>query len=540
MYSLNKYFFNKVVLLLFLVSSMSVSCTKQLDIESTEAASSINMWQSYDDAKSALVGLYGLARAALANNNAHWLYGDLRMADFATPRSGSYIEAIIKNRLNEDLPGMEDLKDWRRFYAAIDACNTFIEKSGGCLQDTRYSALYHKVDVAQAHILRAFLYLYISRIWGDVPLVTSATTEGLNTNLTRTPQRQVLDFCINDVKFYLDSLPTEYGGNDQSKLKFSGPYYGKTWAQIGNFYWGYWQGMTVLAQIYAWMGDYERLEPVARKIWDNLAQARTQLVGYQNATNYLTGNNSIFYGNGVIGSYCYQLLSLSYNMDNKESGPSGVGHMESLTLANPYVPRQKPDIYVPRDTIDRLFYSITDLRHPYQSAASSYQSVYFTNYYASIPILSKFKTFAPAANGFSIYGSCIPLARAEDICLLLAECYLYNGTIGNAQGFLENIRLQRFTNGFANNLRPLGSGGPVYIPTDRSRENGLLWNIFRERRIELMGEGYGWYDLIRYKKYLANDDEFNKLVEQGGIYWPVSQRVLDNNPLIEQNSYWKR
>lgn len=539
--------FMKIMLIATICFSLQfvmTSCNKQLDIESNALATKLQMWKTYDDAKSAISGMYGLARAAMANHDAYWLYGDLRMGDFASTQTGTYIEAIINNELNKSFPELEELKDWRRFYAAIDACNTFIEKSGGCRDDTRYSSLNHKVDVAQARLLRAYLYFYISRIWGDVPLVTTATSDGLNTSLTRTPQREVLDFCIRDIKTHLDSLPTEYGNNDRSKLNFDGPYYGRNWSEIGNTYWGYWQAITVLAQIYAWMGDYVNCFNYTEMIRTNVNVTgsgngvNTRIIDYNSVTADLTGMQSVFYGNGVKGSNCYQLLSFSYNMANRESGPSGVGHIENLTLASPYVSRVRPQIYMTRDTIDRLLYSTSDKRHPYDDAAKNYLSVYFTDYFGALPIFSKFKTIAPGASTFSIYGSCIPLSRFEEILLLNAEACYYVRTPGDATNRLEIVRAFRTAPGYNNNLRP--GDGKVYTPTPESTENGLLWNIFRERRLELAGEGMRWYDLIRYKKLVGDDPAFKKLIDEGGIYWPVSQRVLQENPLIEQNPYWKK
>lgn len=520
----------------------TVSCNKQLDLESSAAAGATQMWNTYDDARAGLNGIYGLARAALAENNGHWMYGELRAGDFAATTPGGYIDAVIKNELNKSFPEIEKLTDWRRFYAAIDACNTFIQYSPECLTDLRYSRLNNKVDVAQAHLMRAFLYFYISRIWGDVPLVTQATTEGVNVSLSRTPQKDVLDFCIRDTKKYLDSLPTEYGNDDRSKLNYDGLYYGKNWGQLGNTYWGYWQAIALLAHIHAWMGDYTATDTYTKMILNNLSQVHTAAIGYANAQSYLSGTTqSIFYDKGIIGGNCYQLLSFPYSMANRESGPSGVGHIESLTLASPYLPKLKPDIFMTRDTINKLFYSVTDLRHPYDQLKQNYESIYFTDYFGAIPVFSKFKTIAPGASGFSIFGSCIPLSRYEDILLLDAEVEFVKGVSpGTVNSKLEAVRMQRFTNGYANNLRPLGAGGPVYGPTPESQVNGQLWNIFRERRIELMGEGFNWYDLIRYKKLTGDDPRFNKLIEEGGIYWPISQGVLDKNPLIEQNPYWKK
>ena len=75
-----------VLFMLFCTIFIS-ACNKKLDIDSTHLVNESNNWKSLADARSALLGSYGLLRAALADNNAHWLYGDVRMGDFkATSR----------------------------------------------------------------------------------------------------------------------------------------------------------------------------------------------------------------------------------------------------------------------------------------------------------------------------------------------------------------------------------------------------------------------------------------------------------------------
>ncbi|WP_018627473.1 RagB/SusD family nutrient uptake outer membrane protein [Niabella aurantiaca] len=518
---------------------IAAGCNKKLETQSSAATATQNMWKSYDDARAGLVAIYGLSRAALAENNAHWLYGDLRKGNFTSTVSGNYLDAVIKNELNKGFPQIRQLTNWRRFYAAIDACNTFIENAPKCKEDLRYSDLNNKVDVAQAHLLRAFLYFYITRIWGDVPLITAASNNGEIKQTARTPQDQVMNFCIDELRLYKDSLPTEYGGDDRSQLNYDGGYYGQGWSSWGNSFWGYYQCLGVMAQIYAWMGDYQSCLQVTTEINSNAAAARTDYVSAGNARAYLAGANSIFYSNGVKGSLCYQLISFPYNMASRESGPSGVGHIESLTLADPYIPRSAPDLYISRDTIAKWFYTIDDYRHPYQPEFNNYENIYFTNYYGTIPIFGKFKNIAPGANTFTIFGSCIPLYRFEDNRLLMAEAQYALGDFSGAYGSLNSVRGARNAPGYWTATKNQYTGFSL-PPTEQSMEGGLLYNIFRERRIELAGEGTWWYDQVRYNRLVRDNPEFNRLLDEGGIYWPIDQEIISKNPLIEQNAYWKR
>ncbi|MCF3108551.1 RagB/SusD family nutrient uptake outer membrane protein [Niabella sp. CC-SYL272] len=531
----------QMILLLSGILLLAVSgCNKKLDTVVSSAESASRMWQSYDDARNGLVALYGLSRAALAENNGHWMYGDLRKGDFVATSSGNYLDAIIKNELNKGFTQIKQLTNWRRFYAAIDACNTFIENAERCKVDLRYSDLNCKVDIAQAHMLRSFLYFYIVRIWGDVPLITTASKNGETVQVARTPQDQVMDFCIRELKQYKDSLPTEYGGDDRSKLNYDGLYYGQTWSNWGNAFWGYYQCLGLLAHMYAWIGDYQSVLITTTEINANAAAARTGLISYSNSRGYLAGRNSLFYSNGIKGNLCYQMIAFPYNMNNRESGPSGVGHIESLTLASPYVVRSKPDIYVPRDTIARWFHYVGDVRHPFQSEFGNYEDIYFSNYYGNIPIFAKFKNIATGSSNFPIYGSAIPIFRWEDNLLLMAEANYVLGDMRAAFDRLNDVREPRNSPGFFYGRPSQTRAGFTLQPTEASMEGGILYNIFRERRVELAGEGSWWYDQIRYNRLARNNPQFNKLLDEGGIYWPIDQEIISKNPLIEQNSYWKR
>jgi len=108
------------------------------------------------------------------------------------------------------------------------------------------------------------------------------------------------------------------------------------------------------------------------------------------------------------------------------------------------------------------------------------------------------------------------------MAFLLAEASVVLGDKTTALQLLNDARARR--------------GLPVY---DAAKHGTILQAIFNERRRELIGEGWRWYDYIRYKKILNNDPKFAELVNNGGIYWPIAQEVLDQNPLLSQYPYWK-
>ncbi len=165
----------KIILLsLIFFALLAGSCKKALDINSTRVVNEENYWNTIEDARAGIMGVYGLTRAALADNNGHWIYGDVRKGNFDSPIRQD-LKAIIRNDLTAQYPVVEALSNWRRFYAIVNAANIFLERIHEVRDnDPRYVQNNMDVDVAQVKFLRAFAYFYMVRIWGDVPFITSS------------------------------------------------------------------------------------------------------------------------------------------------------------------------------------------------------------------------------------------------------------------------------------------------------------------------------------------------------------------------------
>lgn len=502
----------------------ATGCNKQLDIDSARQANEARQWTRFEDARSGLIGMYGLFRAAIASNNAHWLYGELRSGDFRSVFRPD-LKAVVDGNLNASYPIIREVSDWRRFYAAVNACNLFIERVEGCLADQRYTESYLRVDVAQARALRAFLYFYMTRIWGDVPLITQSYDGGNFPEFERTNKDLVLSFAAEELLQAAQRLPFLYSGVDPEQL-FPNNYYGLNQTQWANALITKTAAYALLAHISAWKGQYFDAAIYADFVVNNFgltAPNQTAVV----TTNTLVSPTGLF--NAAPGNY-RQLIGFGFNRENGETTTEG--HIEQLTLAstnNFPMSKQLPDIYVPKNVISEVFPRTAPFDNRFGVDTSTAARLPFTNYFenfsAEIPVFKKIRVVDGGNNTtgkYAVFNSSIVFSRLEEIKLLRAEAYAVIGRTADALRDLNDIRVVR--------------GVPGVIPGPGV---DLVDEVFAERRRELMGEGWRWYDQVRYNKLKRNNPTFNNLLDQDGIYWPLSQEVLNRNKKLTQNSYWQ-
>ncbi|MFV0606107.1 MAG: RagB/SusD family nutrient uptake outer membrane protein [Niabella sp.] len=505
------------MLLLIAVISMNIGCNKQLDIASTSVANQQNVWKTLEDARSGVMGMYGLLRAALAADNAHWLRGELRNGIFVST-SRPDLKAIIDGNLNAGYPIMKDATDWRRFYALINACNVLLENIENCRADTRYTRAYYNVDVAQARALRAFAYFYISRIWGDVPLITSSGEKDNFKAVSRTDKVTVLDFAERELLAVVSDLPFTYSGDDP-EFKFPQNYYGANEDFWSNAPITRVAAYAILAHVTAWQGKYADVAAYTEFVVANATRAGLTVA----TTDQLVGSGASGVFSSSLGNY-RQLFSARFLKTTAEFTVDG--HIEQLTLANTTafsMSKQLPDIYVPKIKINEIF---SEEPGDQLKDERFLDDTYFENYDAEIPVFKKIRVIDEgiANPNYIIYNSALVFTRLEDIKLLRAEALAVLGLYDDAYAELNGIRSAR-------GLAPISSAMP--------NKNTLLKQIQAERTKELMGEGWHWYDLIRFAKIFRDDPEMNLLIDQGGIYWPVSKEVLNSNSQIQQTPYWQ-
>lgn len=496
-------------ILTVVLSQVLFSCNKTLDVSSERLSPEENHWKTIQDSRSGLLGVYSLSRAALAVNNAHWMYGELRNGDF-TSFNRKDLEAIITGKLNSSFSLIQELADWRRFYAAINAANVFIEKAPLVQKaDRLYTEENLNLDIAQVRVLRAFLYYYMIRIWGDVPFINSSFDNGSFPTFPVTDKDQILDYLISDIETNLPIIPYQYGVSPLT-------YYGYTSNER-------WEGVlmtkisayAILAHMNALKFNYLAVERYTDMINTEISSLSTSdLISTEGLT--AAGANGFFYGNKV-----GHLLAFGFNYNFGEA--TNDGHIENLTLAAPILTKARPDLYVNKDVINEIFVEPGDQRFGVDTISGETISRYFENFQSEIPIFSKIKSLVVDDGTYSKFGSSIVFTRFEEILLLRAESLAVLNRNTDAIVTLNRVRAARGLSSFNSN-------------TLTNRE--IIDAVFSERRRELLGEGWRWYDIIRYNKIVNNNPDFLQLIASDGIYWPIAESVLQNNKQLSQNPYW--
>lgn len=486
---------------------LGTSCNKKLDIVAKNVGSEEKEWASISDTRAHLMGIYGLMRAAMVDNYGHWVYGEMRYGDFKS-YSRADLKAVEENKLKSAYPMIKGLTDWRRFYAVINAASLFIERAPEVMRkDSRYTERDLKYDIAQARSIRALMYFYMVRIWGEVPLLKNSYDNGTFEEVGKSTEATVLAFAEEELLIAAQDLPYRYGLGSQT-------YYGEYYSVWVGVLFNKMTAYSLLAHIAAWQGKYINADVYSKFVIDNQAESILDLLSVSNLVNPT---------DGLFGpSTRAQILAVRASYELGEA--TNTGHLESLTLGYPIVTKAKPDIYVNRDTINKIFDDTNDTRFGIDSVSGLVRTNYFTNYNGDIPIFSKIKIIRNGSgdSDFSIFGSNLVFTRLEEIYLLHAEAKYVLGQKDEAIKYLNMIKAQR-----------------GLVPHIASSPKDILEEIFLERRRELMGEGWRWYDQIRLAKIKKNNVTLNSLIENGGIYWPISSDVLERNSKLSQNSYWK-
>lgn len=331
--------------------------------------------------------------------------------------------------------------------------------------------------IGQAKALRALAYFYLVRVWGDVPLITEPYTSiAQDIFVSKTDQEEVLDQIETDLVFAAANCNSKYSSNKDRILITQGG------------------ANALLTQVYMWRNKYEKALETSNLVLNNsLYSLVTTMDSWSAMFTSGYSKESIF--------------EIAYDETDQKNG------LRTLYAVGSY------SIYVPSDVF-KASYEAGDERIPY---------VYNTEL-AEPKAIWKFLGKGVSDEISTLYDCNIVMVRLADIMLLRAEALVQVGgsaNISEALNLLNDIRERAGLTAFTTEADA------------KAMYSDLESAILHERSIELCYEGHRWFDLVRTGKAISTMNPINGLSSEKNLVWPVNSDIINGNPNIEQNEYYR-
>lgn len=464
----------------FIFALTFVSCEDLLDVTIRSSITGQNFWQTENDFAPYLSGIYSRFRSHMDD----MAFGEERSECWKQGYNARF--TYWAQDLN---PG--NTRDWTAFYGTIGHCNLLLEK----IETFPFSNAANKNRIkAETYALRAAMYFYIAKIWGDVPLVLKAVVDENEPLYARNPVAEIFTQINSDINQSLSLFP-EAGYVD--KYRFSKPaVYAlqadvKMWSAqvLGG-------GATDLNAAIAAISEVEKagnkLLTDYGSIFDNRKNDEIIMSIYLNRSEYTSGQYN----------YSFLRFDTSSGADNAADLPLALAGQQAFCLSTQAL---------------ALFQKYPTDKRIARTYVPEIVKAKIANYWPNKLKGTKYADDRIADSDIIVY-------RYSDLLLLKAEAYAALNQSANALTYLNMVRTR--------------AGIALYTETDKAL---LSKEILDERGRELFHEIKRWWDLVRaHKSGVINVYQYvpNLVGKTVPIYWPVHTSVLSrNNKLVQTAGY---
>jgi hypothetical protein len=492
--------FRKIYIATFMIllGTGAGSCKKWLNLKPADGIIGDEFWKTKEQLSTAVNGIY----ASLIGNPPGvsdrtigeylFMWGELR-ADMVTPSLGATNNDI--DVYNVNLLSTNTIVNWRGVYRTINYCNTVIDLGPGVLKtDKTLTEQQLNYYLAEAYTIRALMYFYLVRSFGDVPLKLNATTsDDQLEQLPKSKQSEVLQQIISDLTTAEPLAITSYGSKDFDKGRVTK-----------------YTLYALLADVYLWMDKYTECIAACDKVINS-------------GKFGLITNRSFFYFIFYEGNSSESIFEFQYS----------------------------------KEAMNPFFNMFTTNKRRYQASDAVMETIYTIDYsnpdsvdyradnaslIASNNTIAKilWNTSSDASyNHWIVY-------RYADILLMKAEALNQTGKGQEAINIVRDIRRR-------GHALPATDRNPG--PSD---EEMITDFILEERAREFAFEGKRWFDLLRnakrnnYKRLdiLMNmvitatpperqQSALNKYKDYNSHYFPIYAYELNTDKNLEQNPFYK-
>ena len=195
---------------------------------------------SGEDAELELNGCYDGYQQAYCYDGANFQIASDLMSDdcFAGGGTGDNTNFLAIDNFDKGYVASSDLMEsrWKSYYACINRCNSLIGSEGtiGWTDDTQKNNV-----IGQAKAIRALCYFDLTRLYGEVPLLTETSVA----KVKQSPVADIYEQIATDLK------------DAASSIKF-GPYDETVWKSTNNGLISEWAAKALLARVYLFYTGY--------------------------------------------------------------------------------------------------------------------------------------------------------------------------------------------------------------------------------------------------------------------------------------------
>ena len=465
-----------------------IACTDLLNEDPKGFTTTDTFYKTGADLNSATIATYSALRGL--EGQSQWtsleLASDMARTDNREPNAGTYCPDL----LDWDASTCRVQSYWGTMYAVISRANLVLAK-GPAIQTP--FALTKTRNFAEAKFLRAYAYLWLTKVYDSVPLLLTPE-EQANPRPTRTPVDQIHAAIVKDLTEAEADLPARWPSADEYGVPTQGRIT-KGAAQMA------------LADLYLWRSSF-----MLSNQWDSASFWAKKVIdsGLWSLNNdylstYLPRNKGnremilVITNSGVTGntSSIFQLFYYprDWGLDMGQGGGWGLIHPTNWFF-NSYLPGDY------RRGVDSAYTATT----AYVWGGCSFSGVCPTYKYtvngidyvrhdtlADGPMPYKYRKSDNGAN-WQLNDVDVPLYRYAETLLIYAEAQNELGNTGVAVQYLDSIRARARRGTGAENRPEPHDYGTAGEPMDKLSVRDA---IFMERAWEFSFEAKRWLDLVR-------------------------------------------
>lgn len=496
---------NKLIIAGAIVVSMS-SCSKSfIDVQPKGQFLTANYYADESQAFSALVGVYDVMRknsGGFENMITMMNAGsDDQYAGGGSDSDGAGIQGFSKHSLNSVIM---PASFWNDYYQGIFRANTLLSKLPDVTMDDALKARF----TAEAKALRAFYYFELEIMFKNIPLLLEPLTATNMYDVTQAAPEEIYAQIEKDLTEAISVLPGTLVPSEYGRVT-------KGAAQA------------LLGKVYL----YENKKDLAAAQLANVngTPGGTSQYGYRLLSNFsdlwVTSNK---FNSESIWEVCHSSLGSS-GWGNWGSGSDEGNTVNVMAGPRSYSrPAGSPapdlpsgwsfnvftqDLYDVMKSDPRFSATILDLKALKAAGQADYISGYMDTGY----FLNK---FTPRQSDVSTgAGDAVLNYKQDTYAIRLADTYLLeaealNATGSRAQALLDAVRARV---------------GLPSIPVSMDA-------IKKERRLELAGEGFRFFDLVRWGDATAKLSDRGFVAGKSEIF-PIPYRELQGTKLVQNPGY---